>query len=548
MAILPLPEGTLLEARQDGNPCPRANGTTIGTDQKFILLCGSDVVGDVLDRPDADDFEACVDLCASHHPKCEAVSFNRRKCELRANLIPEKTHPSRRTDAAVGQFPGASSNCAGLGGSQAVQPNNMNFATFCNFIINGKDMGQNFAATFQDCMGQCAGTTGCSAVSYDASMSQGFKNCYMKTGASASDNLADQGIDTAIVANNAAVEADPGPAPAPVPVVPSPATTTIIQPTTVIPDPVTISAAPPPASFSTPAAAPAPAPATTAPAGGASFFTPPGAVTLIPATTTALPIPASVETQTVISIITSVSVSDAVSVTQLITVPVTTEITATPPSSSQSLIGTSAADSFISGATTSPSSQGSLDSSATPSSSRAWIAAPVVGSIAALVVVVLVFVMLGRRRMRGGNSRRPSTSATVSSNESGESGGGLFATWLPGSPRFRNRIMGASGMGNFSSVSGNKPVVATTEQAPPQARTGSMRSSVFGMLGAGGAGQKGERLEDVEEGSDAFSKMEKEKGKGDTVPVYEVRNGRMELRDSGLGGLNGLSQNRWSER
>lgn len=523
MARLPLVQG------RDNNPCPRANGTTIGTDQQFVLLCGSDVVGDVLDRPDADDFEACVDLCASHHPKCEAVSFNKRKCELRANLIPEKTHPSRLVDAAVGQFPSASSNCAALGGSQAVQPNGVNFGTFCNSIINGKDLGQNFAATFQDCMGQCAGSTGCTAVSYDSSTSQGFKNCYMKTGASVGDNIADQGIDTAIVQNNAAV-ANPVPAPAPAPVAPAPtpATTTVLQPTTIVPDPVTIPAAPSavaPASFSTPAVAPAPA--TT---GGASFFTPPGAN----APTAA---PASVATQTVISIITSVSVSDAVSVTQLITVPVTTEITATP------IPFTSAADSALTSTTSALSEPGAAQlDAASPSdssSSRAWIAAPVVGSVAALVVVVIVFVMLGRRR-----SRRPGTARTDVSAESGESGDGLFTTWLPGSPRFRN-LMGASGgggqsgMGNFSSVTGTGKAVV---ERPPPARTASMRSSIFGMLGTG-AHKGTERLEDVEEGSDKFSQAEKREGVTET-PIYELRNGRMELRES----LNGLNQNRWSER
>ncbi|OIW31887.1 hypothetical protein CONLIGDRAFT_244618 [Coniochaeta ligniaria NRRL 30616] len=532
MARLPLIEG------RDNAPCPKANGTTIGTDQQFILLCGSDVVGDVIDRPDAADFQACVDICSSFHPKCEAVSFNKRKCELRANLKADRTHPSKFTDAAVGQFPGASSNCATLGGSQVVQPNGMNFGTFCNFIINGKDMSQNFAPTFQDCMGQCAGTTGCTAVSFDASMSQGFKNCYLKTGASASDNIADQGIDTAVVQNNAAVVA-PAPAPAPAPAssaapAPSPATTTVLQPTTVIPDPVTISAAPvsaAPATTLTPLTqAPAPAPATT---GGASFFTPPGA-----GSATA-PAPISVATETVISIITSVSVSDAVSVTQLITVPVTTEITATPAP-----LGTSAADSAPSPSTSSSadgSTTAQLDQGPDTSSSRAWIAAPVVGSIAALVVVVVVFVMLGRRRMR---SSRPGTARTTSSAESGDSGGGLFTTWLPGSPRFRNRIMGASvgsGMGNFSSVTGK------TVSQPAPVRTASMRSSVFGILGTKGAGNGAERLEDVEEGSDGFGRAEKKAGGGErdgVTPVYEVRNGRMELRES----LNGLSQHRWSER
>jgi hypothetical protein len=528
MARLPLIEG------RDNAPCPRANGTTIGTDQEFILLCGSNVVGDVLDTPDADNFGACVDLCASHHPKCEAVSFSKRACELRANLKPERTHPSRFTDAAVGQFPGASSNCATLGGSQAVQPGGVTYSTFCNFIINGKDLAQNFAPTFQDCMGQCAGTTGCTAVSYDPGMSQGFKNCYMKTGASASDNLADQGIDTAVVQNNAAVVA-PAPAPAPVssvaadPAPTPPATTTVLQPTTIIPDPVTVPAAPAPSAAPFTTLTPlTPEQLTT---GGASFFTPPGIGS------SAAPPVVSVATETVISIITSVSVSDAVSVTQILTVPVTTEITATNPAPPP----TSAADIASSPSSTSPADSSSpaaqVDPSAADSgSSRAWIAAPVVGSVAALVVVVVVFVMLGRRRSSR-NKRRPGTAATTETGDSG--GGGLFATWLPGSPRFRG--VGGSGMGNFSSV-----MTPGKNAAAQPARTASMRSSVVGMWkGGGGGGGGAERLEDVEEGDDRFAAAEKKTG-GDreSTPVYEVRNGKMELRES----MNGLSQNRWSER
>jgi hypothetical protein len=447
-----------------------------------------------------------------------------------------------------------------LGGSQAVQLNGVNFGTFCNFIINGKDIGQNFAPTFQDCMGQCAGTTGCNAVSYDASMNQGFKNCYMKTGASASDNIIGQGIDTAVVQNNAAVvESAPASSAAPAP---SPATTTVIQATTVIPEPVTVSptaVSAAPVSVTPVSAAPVSAsPATTlvpltqqpvaATTGGASFFTPPGAGSATTARGAAPPV--SVATETVVSIITSVSVSDAVSITELITIPVTTEISATgiPPSSAaeeSNLSSTTAA------AEPSAAQLGGPSQPPGPASSRAWIAAPVVGSIAALVVVVVVFVMLGRRRLA--RSSRPGTAGTAGSMESGASGGGLFTAWLPGSPRFRNRILGGAGldgvsgggMGNFSSVTG-KAVVP-----PPQpvtvAMRGSGRSSIFGGGILGGA--KGERLKDAEGGSDAFGSRERRSGQTNRgiTPVYEVRNGKMELRES-LDGMNGLSQNRWSER
>jgi hypothetical protein len=95
---------------------------------------------------------------------------------------------------------------------------------------------------------------------------------------------------------------------------------------------------------------------------------------------------------------------------------------------------------------------------------------------------------------------------------------------------------GGAGMGNFSSVTGR------TAAGPVQGGRASVRSGVFGMFGTKGA----ERLDDVEEGSDGFGRAEGKTG-GGVTPVYEVRNGRMEMRES-LSGLNGLSQNRWNDR
>lgn len=42
-------------------------------------------------------------------------------------------------------------------------------------------MQQRFAPTFSACLSICAGTSGCEAASFDASQSQGFNNCYLKS-------------------------------------------------------------------------------------------------------------------------------------------------------------------------------------------------------------------------------------------------------------------------------------------------------------------------------------------------------------------------------
>lgn len=152
-------------------------------------------------------------MCSSFHPKCEGATFDGKTCKLRANVKKDQASSQSDTDAGIAIFPTASSNCPTLGGSQT--NNNGKFDTFCNVIVNGKDIIQNFAPTFQDCMGQCAGTTGCNAVSFDASMAGGFKNCYMKTGVVASDNVANTNSDTGILRQEASND---GPAPVPVPV------------------------------------------------------------------------------------------------------------------------------------------------------------------------------------------------------------------------------------------------------------------------------------------------------------------------------------------
>lgn len=92
-------------------------------------------------------------------------------------------------------------------------------------------------------------------------------------------------------------------------------------------------------------------------------------------------------------------------------------------------------------------------------------------------------------------------------------------------------------MGNFSEV-GRGATGTGDGERDLQDR----RRSVLGFVTGRPAGM--ERLDsDIEEGAGAGGGGGGgEKGKGTTMPVYEVRNGRAELRHS----LNGLGQNRWS--
>ncbi|KAK3318989.1 hypothetical protein B0H66DRAFT_477743 [Apodospora peruviana] len=452
-----------LDARQAGAPCPQSNGTTVGADQKFTLLCNTNVDGDVINRPDAFDFNACLDLCSSFHPKCEGISFNENRCLLKNNIRTDRSRPARRFDAAVAQFPGATSNCPTLGGSQTALSTNFN--TMCGTIIAGFDISQNFAPTFQDCMGQCAGTNGCAAISFDASQAQGFKNCYLKTAVTNSSAVAPNlGIDSAMVGTVAA--ADPG----------------------------TVAA--PPASDPGVATIPVPAPSTAGGGGGAVFFTPPGG-------TTGVPVPAAPAADPTAG-------SDAAAAPSA----------ATPAPEAGGDGSLPLTDSLIPSATS--VDQNGADSTTPPSSgdgsSNAWIAAPVVGSIAALVLIVLSFIMIKRRR--GGRGFGTSSGSSSNNNISRPSPvSSLFTTWLPSPIRSSRSKM----MGNFSEVSGTRQ---------PAAATGGLRGSVVGFFKPSGQGM--ERLDDIEESG--------EKGNRDSTPVYDLKAGKLELRNS----MNGLGQNRWS--
>ncbi|KAK4110957.1 hypothetical protein N656DRAFT_712942 [Canariomyces notabilis] len=478
-----LPRGLLaaerarVNRRQNIAPCPGGDGTTIGTFQNFTVFCNTDLEGNVLTILDAFDFTACVDLCSSHHPKCEGASFDGSRCTLRAPARPEQRR-SRRMESAIGFFPGATSNCPTLQGEQ--QALGTAFTVMCGFVIAGNDISQNFAPTFQDCMGQCASTTGCAAVTFDPSQDQGFKNCYLKTdGIAPSAIVADRRTDTAMVVNGAQVpseDTDPGVSTVPLP---SPSG---------------------------------------APAGSVNdivFFTPPGGGGAPPDSSAAVAAPES----------------SAAATTTLLATPSAPLVTGAPPSSSPSP-GTPP---FIFPGVGSPPTSSTVipgtagQDAGNTSSSNAWVAAPVVGSISAIALIAVTFVML-RRRLRGGRKGgRPNSAGSWRLPS-------FLTAWLPGSSslsRSRGRSTASGrrmvGIGNFSEVNAG--------QQSAEVQT-SVRNSVAGFLTGRPAGM--ERLEDVEE-ADSSEEAGRSREKKET-PVYEVKKGRVELRSS----LNGLGQNRWS--
>ncbi|KAL2121264.1 hypothetical protein VTJ04DRAFT_5291 [Mycothermus thermophilus] len=480
-------------------PCPRGNGTTIGSVQDFTVLCNTSLEGQVLAVMDAFDFRTCADLCSSFHPKCEGITYLGSSCTLQSRLRPSDRRFSLRGDSAIANFPTASSNCASLGGTQTVGQQvgqAVTFTTMCGTIIAGNDLGQNFAPTFQDCLGQCAFTEGCRAVTFDPGLELGFRNCYLKSGAG--DGLADAAPDGRV--DSAVLAGDGGAAPPaeggggqqggggvgvstiPLPNVPTPT------------------------------------------GGGAGvIFTPPAPETSPLASTTS----------------TEQAAPDATP----------TPTTTTSSSSSLLLPDTTA----ISSSDPSPSIGSDIDDgSAAASPSMAWIAAPVVGGVAALALIAVSFMMLRRRRRGGQRRRRPGSSDSNRSSESGEGWMGMLMSWLPwgrsevdNSGRMmeeksiydRERAAGGgsssrrmTGIGNFSAVESSGSKRSSVDGGGSGGgRRNSVRNSVVGLVTGRPAGM--ERLEDVPEG-------EAEGGKKDGRKSAKVA---AALRDS----LNGLAQNKW---
>ena len=438
----------------------------------------------MLDSLEAFDINACADICSSFHPRCDGVTFDGATCQLYGRASAATSRPSRRHDAALGIFPAASSNCATLGASQ--QAAGSNFAIMCGSVIAGFDLSQNFAPTFQDCMGQCAATTGCAAVSFDPSLDQGFKNCYLKTTMPDQSAIAaDARTDTAMIQNAAANPAPAAPAGQGVATIPLPAPTT----------------------------------------SGAVFFTPPGQNTPPPAE----PAPSLEASPTpVMELLPTGTTGTAAASSSTMLPPLFF------PSSSAGAGGS------ILTATVLPEAPAAEAEAGGETSSNAWIAAPVVGSVAAIALIVLSFIMLKRRRLGNRGTSSSSSSSTDGSLQPHKRNisrpmaiSAFFTSWFSSSAGRRGSGGGVGGdrsrsrsrsrMGNFSEVA--------AKQQP--ASRSSMRTSVTGLLRPGVAMGGMERLDDVEE---AGSK------RNSTTPQYDVRNGRMELRNS----LNGLQQNRWS--
>ncbi|KAL8297434.1 hypothetical protein RB597_006510 [Gaeumannomyces tritici] len=467
---------------QRGNtaPCPGGNGTTIGTSQSFSLQCGLNLGGDVLNEMPMISFIGCVDACASTHPRCDGVSFNGRTCRVRAGAnIAQSSRPSDGFDSALAIFPTAiNPRCGTLGPSMQTSPSagSKRFNVSCANVLDGGDFLQQHTATFFDCTELCARSSACVAVSYDWKMTGGFNNCYLKN--SVADIIGVQDIDTAIL--NRGGNSGGG-------------------------------------TTEQPASNPAP-PASSSPAAGGGSGQ--GVVLVpIPSGQPAFSTPSPPTAQNPVAS-SGLSAPPAQASSAATTRGPSQSVTAPGPSSAT--FATSTRGSLVqppapgTSNTTPPVQPQPEQLPATAASSQAWIAAPVVGGVAAIMLIAVVFAILGRRRgwIRGWGSRGKSSGSDAGKSISGEKGGGGRGQIEGDDEWLRDAERGAASMGD----GGRNNMAANASRSIRSSR--SSRSSIGGVT----AGSR----------PDLVPSMPPPLGQ---TPRYQVKNGRMALHNSQHGQL-----------
>lgn len=169
-------------SRRSSPPCPNASGETIGTGLELTLSCGSSLDGEVLETIDqAETLEACANFCGTFHPRCDGVNFSEEDgCRLIGGVGGAgESQSSFGDDSAVANYPSLPSSSCSDGENTA--QGGQEFDAMCGQVINGGDLVQRHRRTYDECAEDCAGTTDCMAFSFEASMDQGFMNCYLKS-------------------------------------------------------------------------------------------------------------------------------------------------------------------------------------------------------------------------------------------------------------------------------------------------------------------------------------------------------------------------------
>ena len=156
----------------------------------YTLYCDQDakLLGDI-GSTGAKSVEECMDLCAKKSKgACGSAVFDRAKeiCYYKSrNVTLEDVKP--RNGATIG-FPFAEQmkplpvSCT----ANQTSENGLNFSVYCDQNLDGSDMAvgnRSHAATFSDCLNHCSTLHPlCTGVLWDSTMNLGWRNCLPKQG------------------------------------------------------------------------------------------------------------------------------------------------------------------------------------------------------------------------------------------------------------------------------------------------------------------------------------------------------------------------------
>ena len=176
--------------------CP---GTTLHTAAglNFTVYCGLDAtnIGDI-SNTGVDSLDDCLDRCARHvGTPCGAAAFdgNTQRCFFK-NATVTASDASARDGWTLGiadpaQLQPLSTGCGGAGGRQEMAENGLNFTVYCYQDVPNLDLCgdgepcRSHADSLGECMEHCSTLRPlCNGVSWTPTMFNGYLNCFPKNG------------------------------------------------------------------------------------------------------------------------------------------------------------------------------------------------------------------------------------------------------------------------------------------------------------------------------------------------------------------------------
>jgi hypothetical protein len=174
-----------LVPRQSQLTCLNGENTkyTARNSETFVYHCGVDYPGNDAYTTQTNSMEDCIEVCAAFHPLCYAVVWiptqTSNTCLIKDRLGISSALPSAQV--AIASFAPAAQTCKSES-SIIVTADGSRFQLSCGLDIVSSDMVQYHAANITECINYCA-TYGpkCLAVTYEAAMTGGYNNCYLKS-------------------------------------------------------------------------------------------------------------------------------------------------------------------------------------------------------------------------------------------------------------------------------------------------------------------------------------------------------------------------------